>query len=55
MPSNNSKARKTWRRKRIQLFAEMGELDGTERLLMAIFGERPKFDIPKPGTETEND
>lgn len=51
MAKNNSKARKAWRKERIDQIKQHLELDPEERLLMAIFGERPKWIKPKPGTE----
>ena len=50
MPKNNSKARKQWRKTRI----EVKERSPEERLLAAIFGvENRGADDAKPGTEHE--
>lgn len=54
MAKNNSKARKSWRRKGIEQRSHQEELSPDERLLRAIFGEIGEtFRDPKPGTDDE--
>lgn len=53
MGRNNSKARKKWRKDRAENLGR--ELTPEERLLFAIFGERPTYGLyDRPGTEANS-